>query len=87
MNNHATVPSGRIPPNMLYADNRLGHQKYIWYNPPKKQYMFFSEGLNIKSQEYHIPGIVYEATEDSLNAMHLWVENQKVSSIKRPFSI
>lgn len=61
------TPTGIIPSNLLYSDNRIGHQAYIWYNPPKKQMMYFSKQLNIPDGEYHIPGIVYVAKGNSLN--------------------
>jgi len=61
------TPTGIIPANLLYSDNRIGHQTYIWYNPPKKQMMYFSKSLNIPDGEYHIPGIVYVAKGSGLD--------------------
>lgn len=61
------VPYGKIPPNLLYADSRKGSEKYIWYNPPRKRMMFFSENLKIENAEYNLPGVIYEAGEQKLN--------------------
>lgn len=63
----SVTPHGRIPENMLYADGRPGHQKYIWYNPPGKRHMYFSSSLSIPDGEYHVPGIVYAASGDRLD--------------------
>lgn len=64
---HNGVPYGTIPPNMLYADNRYGHMRYIWYNEPRKHMMYFRQSLGIENGEYLMPGIIYEAVGASLN--------------------
>lgn len=61
------MPSGQIPANLLYADSRIGHDKYIWYNPPCRRMMYFSRNLNMEDGLYFIPGIVYVAREKSLD--------------------
>ncbi|WP_165045782.1 PRTRC system protein B [Dysgonomonas sp. ZJ709] len=63
----AVTPHGNIPKNMLFADNRIGYQRYIWFNPPEKRKMFFAKSLAIPDEEYHIPGIIYVVEEDRLN--------------------
>ena len=63
----ATMPHGKIPPNMLYCDTRKGHERYVWYNPPQKRMMFFSQSLNIANGEYHLPGIIYDTNGERLD--------------------
>lgn len=64
---HNGVPYGVIPPNMLYADGRYGHMRYIWYDPPRKRMMYFGKSLGIENGEYNMPGIIYEASGTTLN--------------------
>ena len=59
-------PHGRIPRTMLYADNRKGSEKYVWYDSPRKRMMYFTEKLNIDDGEYYAPGLIYEASDSSL---------------------
>ena len=59
---HSSTPHGRLPSNLLYADTRKGSERYVWYNPPGKRMMYFVGGLGIENAEYHLPGIIYEAT-------------------------
>lgn len=61
------VPSGSIPANLLFANTRKGAEKYIWYNLPCKRMMHFVPKLGLESAEYHLPGIVYVATENNLS--------------------
>lgn len=63
---HNGIPSGILPGNLLLADTRKGSEKYIWSNPPGKRMMYFVPGLGIENAEYHIPGIIYMAKENSL---------------------
>jgi PRTRC genetic system protein B len=63
----AGVPHGKIPPNMLWCNTRKGGERYLWYNPPRKRMMFFAKSLNIKSGEYHLPGIIYDTGGEMLN--------------------
>ena len=51
---------------MLWCDTRKGHERYIWYNPPGKRQMFFSERLNIPDGTFHVPGVIYRASGDRL---------------------
>ncbi len=64
---HNGVPYGKIPPNMLYADGRYGHMRYVWYDPPRKRTMYFRESLAIENGEYNVPGVIYEAVDTALN--------------------
>lgn len=64
---HCGIPFGQIPVNLLYADVRKGHERYVWYNPPQRRVMFFRESLGIENTEYNVPGIIYVATDCTLN--------------------
>ena len=61
------TPYGKVPPNMLYCDTRKGYERYVWYNPPQKRMMFFSDNLNIENREYHLPGMIYDTNGERLN--------------------
>ncbi len=65
--NRQDVPHGKIPANMLWCDTRKGHERYIWYNPPGKRQMFFSERLNIPDGTFHVPGVIYKVSGDRLD--------------------
>lgn len=82
---HSIAPFGRLPSNMLYADNRIGYQRYIWYNPPEKRMMYFSKNLNIPGGQYHIPGIVYVASGDRLYLYAFKGNKPKDKLYKAPF--
>lgn len=62
-----STPHGKVPENLLFCDNRIGNTKYIWFEPPKKQMMYFSDDLKIPDGEYYIPGILYVAHNNSLD--------------------
>lgn len=64
---YSGIPSGVLPENLLFADTRKGHEKYIWWNPPCKRMMYFVRNLGIENAEYHVPGIVYIAKESGLS--------------------
>lgn len=68
--NRQDVPHGKIPANMLWCDTRKGHERYIWYNPPGKRQMFFSERLNIPDGTFHVPGVICKY---SINSLVYWV--------------
>lgn len=57
---------GVVPANMLYADSRKGHEKYVWYRSPEKRMMYFHEALDIPNGEMHVPGILYVVRGESL---------------------
>lgn len=82
---HSITPFGKIPRNLLYVDDRLGHQKYIWYNPPQKRYIFFASSLSIPSAEYHIPGILYVASAEKLNIYAFKGQKPEDKLFKAPF--
>lgn len=63
---HNGIPSGRLPDNLLFADTRKGSEKYIWSNPPVKRMMYFIPDLGIDNAEYHVPGVIYVAHDNSL---------------------
>ncbi len=62
-----TTPAGEIPANLLYADSRKGSEKYVWWNPPRKRMIYFTDKLGIPDGEYHVPGIIYAAGEGRLS--------------------
>jgi PRTRC genetic system protein B len=66
LESHNSVPAGRIPDNLLFADTRKGQEKYIWSNPPRKRMMYFVNNLGMENAEYHVPGIIYIANEQKL---------------------
>jgi PRTRC genetic system protein B len=61
------IPHGSIPENMLYFDARKGHERYVWYNPPRKRMMFFKKDLNIQDREYYLPGLIYDTDGEHLD--------------------
>lgn len=63
---NTTMPSGVVPANLLYTDTRKGSEKYIWWNPPRKRMMYFTSGNGISDGEYHVPGLIYAATDGKL---------------------
>jgi len=63
---YSGTPAGAIPGNLLFANTKRGSEKYIWYNPPCKRMMYFVPQLGIENAEYHLPGIVYIASETGL---------------------
>ena len=79
------TPHGRIPENLLFADNRLGHQKYIWHNPPRKRYMYFAKQLSIPNGEYHVPGIIFVASNEKLNVYAFKEDKPEEKLFKAPF--
>lgn len=65
--NMTSIPYGKIPPNLLWANSRKGHEKYVWYNPPGRRRMFFRESLNIANGEFNQPGIIYAVERNKMN--------------------
>ncbi|MDL2230398.1 prokaryotic E2 ligase family D protein [Alistipes sp. OttesenSCG-928-L06] len=61
------TPYGAIPDNLLYCNTRRGSEKYIWFNKPQKRTMYFNKSLGIPDGEYHVPGVIYVASEGQLN--------------------
>jgi len=74
------APHGKISSTMLYCDNRKGHERYVWYNPPRKRMMFFTKKLNIENGEYHLSGIIYDTNGDNLNVYAFKGEKPKSES-------
>jgi PRTRC genetic system protein B len=75
------TPHGTIPANMLYADARKGHERYVWYNPSRKRMMFFTKNLNIENREYHLPGIIYDTNGEHLNIYAFKEEKPEAESL------
>lgn len=60
------TPHGLVPENMLLCDTRRGHDRYVWWNAPRRRRMFFKDSLNIADGEFGVPGVVYDAKSDGL---------------------
>lgn len=63
---HNGTPYGILPENLLYADSRKGHEKYIWYTPPQRRMMYFKQTLHIENAEYNLPGVIYVVANDKM---------------------
>ena len=61
------TPHGLVPENMLLCDTRRGHDRYVWWNAPRRRRMFFKTSLNITDGEFGMPGVVYDAKSGSLS--------------------
>lgn len=60
------LPHGAMPANLIYANPALGSECYVWWNPPRKRKMYFTDAIPMEDTEYHVPGTVYKVTGDSL---------------------
>ena len=40
---HSGTPFGFVPERLLYCDVRMGREKYVWFDPPGRRMMYFSE--------------------------------------------
>ena len=60
-------PFGPIPKNLIYADATLGHEKYIWWNPPMRKTLYFSDGTGMEENEYNMPGTVFVVQQNELS--------------------
>ena len=49
---------GIVPTNLLFADSRKGHEKYVWYRKPEKRMMYFAGTLDIPNGEMFVPGLL-----------------------------
>lgn len=58
---------GHIPDNMLWADCRTGHGKYVWYYPESKRMLYFSENLEIRNGEMWLPGLIFSVKDQQLS--------------------
>lgn len=79
------TPQGAIPSNLLFYDNRKGHERYVWYNPPRKRQMFFVDNLKIEDGEYFVPGIIYEVKDNDLNLYSFKGKKPKKNLFIAPF--
>ena len=61
------TPHGLVPENMLLCDTRRGHDRYVWWNAPRRRRMFFKDSLDIADGEFGVPGVVYDARSDRLS--------------------
>jgi len=82
---YSMEPHGCMPSNLLYFDNRVGHQRYIWYNLPRKRMMYFTKSLNIEDGEYCVPGIIYVVTGDKLDVYAFKGKKPKSELFKAPY--
>lgn len=76
---------GIIPRNLLYADTTTGRTRLIWYNPPMKRKMYFVGSLGIPEGEIVMPGIVYEANDNTLKVYCFKGKMPKDSLCHAPF--
>jgi PRTRC genetic system protein B len=60
-----SVPYGEIPKGLLYVNTK--EEKYVWHTPPCRKYLYFKNSLNIPNGQYHIPGLVWLVTGESLS--------------------
>jgi len=60
-------PHGAMPSNLLWCDSRAGAERYVWYNPPRKRMLYFVPKLGIENGEYHVPGVVYDVHNGSMD--------------------
>ena len=65
--NYSADACGLVPENMLLCDTRRGHERYVWWNAPRRRRMFFKDSLNIADGEFGVPGVVYDARSDRLS--------------------
>lgn len=81
------LPHGAVPENMLYCDIRIGHEKFVWYNPPQKRMMYFVQNLGIENREYCVPGVIYSVESGDLHVYAYKGNKPKLKSIlfKPPF--
>lgn len=56
-----TTPHGMMPPNMLFADSRLGKETYIWWTKPQKVHQNFSKSVGMPDETYNMPGCIFIA--------------------------
>jgi PRTRC genetic system protein B len=61
----SSVPHGEVPRKLLFIHTRK--DKYVWYTPTCRKYLYFTSNLNIPNDEYHIPGLVWVVEGESLN--------------------
>ena len=76
---------GVIPRNLLYADTTTGRTRLIWYNPPMKRKMYFVGSLGIPEGEIVMPGVLYEANDNTLKVYCFKGKVQKDTLWQAPF--
>ncbi len=81
------TPHGIMPQNMLYADSRMGEEKYVWWTPPQKRQMYFSENIALDDGEYYMPGTIYVVEKQNLSVYAFKGKrpNGKTQLLKGPF--
>ena len=75
------IPHGTVPENMLFCDTRKGHERYVWYNPPRKRMMFFHSNLDIRDGEYAVPGLIYATCGEQLTIYAFREEKPGMDSV------
>lgn len=61
----SSIPHGVLPKSMLYAG--MQNEKYAWYSPPCRKYLYFKNGLDIPNGEYALPGLVWVVRKNTLS--------------------
>jgi PRTRC genetic system protein B len=75
------IPHGILPANTLYCDTRKGHERYVWYNPPRKRMMYFHSELNMEDGEYVVPGLIYDTCGERLDIYAFREEKPEPDSV------
>lgn len=78
---------GIVPTNLLFADSRKGHEKYVWYRKPEKRMMYFAGTLDIPNGEMFVPGLLYVAVGTSLAVYAFKGRKPKSKLYRAPFSM
>lgn len=76
---------GIVPTNLLFADSRKGHEKYVWYRKPEKRMMYFAGTLDIPNGEMFVPGLLYVAVGTSLAVYAFKGRKPKSKLYRAPF--
>lgn len=58
--------NGVIPKNLLYLYSDEKYTKAIWYETPKKHYMFFKDSSGIDNGTINAPGILFMVERETL---------------------
>lgn len=63
---HDKTPHGRMPRRLLYADARSGSQTFVWWTPPGRRTLTFTDGAGLPDGDYLMPGTVYRVKDGVL---------------------
>lgn len=57
---------GIMPSNVLYYQPSFLGDKYMWFLPPTKKRLLFSEDTNIESGEVKLPGLIFAVNDKTI---------------------